>query len=145
MSGLVLAFSTVPCRPPPPTIPQMQFELCNGFANQRLALLSGLVLALDLNRVMVLPRVLLNGTQPTSEEVNEDNSAAVPFGWVACCCVCWCLLGWGGLAGGSHQHSLPAVVALGTVRNLAAVAPLGALAANRNSFAVAPLGSGSAA
>ena len=48
-------------------------------ANQRIAFLSGLVLAAELGRVAVLPRFLFNGTQPTTDEVNELNAKTMPF------------------------------------------------------------------
>ncbi|EFN52174.1 expressed protein [Chlorella variabilis] len=42
----------------------LSFDVCGGFAQQRVALLSGVVLAMELNRTMVLPRLLLDGTAP---------------------------------------------------------------------------------
>lgn len=60
--------------------PTLSFQVCNGFANQRVAVLSGIILAAQLNRTVILPRLLLNGTQPTETEVNEDTSGSVPFG-----------------------------------------------------------------
>jgi len=100
----------------------LSFQVCNGFANQRVAILSGrevhldasclrgcichlqpaalppccpsalpsssplararagVIIAAELNRTVVLPRLLLNGTQPTEAEVNENTSGSVPFG-----------------------------------------------------------------
>lgn len=58
----------------------LSFQVCNGFANQRVAVLSGIVLAAELNRTVILPHLLLNGTQPTEAEVNENTSGSVPFG-----------------------------------------------------------------
>lgn len=57
----------------------LRFSLCNGFANQRLSLMAGVVLAQELNRTMVLPKFVLNGTQETIEEVSEEGGA-VEFG-----------------------------------------------------------------
>ena len=39
----------------------LSFPLCGGFAGQRIALLSGLVLAAELNRTAVLPRIVRGG------------------------------------------------------------------------------------
>ncbi|KAL4423954.1 hypothetical protein ABPG75_001255 [Micractinium tetrahymenae] len=44
----------------------LSFEVCNGFAHQRVALLSGIVLAAEVNRSMVLPRLLRDGSRPSS-------------------------------------------------------------------------------
>ncbi|PSC70561.1 Glycosyl transferase family 8 [Micractinium conductrix] len=60
--------------------PTLSFQVCNGFANQRVAVLSGVLIAAQLNRTVVLPRLLLNGTQPTAAEVNERVTGSVPFG-----------------------------------------------------------------
>jgi hypothetical protein len=89
----------------------LEFEVCNGFTNQRIALLSGelsrtcrtktglqhgrapnmcvpvcgagLVLAAEANRSLVLPDFLLNGMQPDGIEMVTANQAdTVPFGWV---------------------------------------------------------------
>lgn len=43
----------------------LRFELCNGFANQRIALATGIVLARLLDRSAVLPEAVANGTQAT--------------------------------------------------------------------------------
>lgn len=99
----------------------LQFDLCNGFTNQRIALLSGevggepcrapaaraareaslvappghclspsfprcahatgLVLAAELNRSMVLPDFLLDGYQPDAKEwITADKAQLEPFG-----------------------------------------------------------------
>ncbi|KAI3432375.1 hypothetical protein D9Q98_003932 [Chlorella vulgaris] len=61
----------------------LEFEVCNGFTNQRIALLSGLVLAAEANRSLVLPDFLLNGMQPDGIEMVTANQAdTVPFGWI---------------------------------------------------------------
>lgn len=58
----------------------MQFEVCNGFTNQRIALLSGLVLAAAAKRSVVLPEFLLNGMQPDDmKTVTADKAETVPF------------------------------------------------------------------
>ena len=67
----------IPCRAAPP----LQFTLCNGFANQRFALLSGIVMALELERAVVLPRFVLNGTQATTADVSSaDAKGTAGFG-----------------------------------------------------------------
>lgn len=40
---------------------------------------AGIVLAAQLNRTVILPRLLLNGTQPDEAEVNEKTSGSIPF------------------------------------------------------------------
>ena len=40
---------------------------------------AGMVLAVELNRTMVLPRFILNGTQSTDATVTELNTVAMPF------------------------------------------------------------------
>ncbi|GBF93895.1 hypothetical protein Rsub_06894 [Raphidocelis subcapitata] len=58
----------------------LSFSVCNGFANQRLSLVFGLVIAKQLGRVVVLPQMLLNGMQ-TSDENREasDTPSSTPF------------------------------------------------------------------
>lgn len=44
---------------------------------------TGLILAVELNRTMVLPRLLLDGSQPTDAQDSEDGFAgSVEFGCV---------------------------------------------------------------
>lgn len=58
----------------------LQFDVCNGFTNQRIALMSGLVLAADTNRSVVLPDWLLRGYMPDAVEyVTADDGNSVPF------------------------------------------------------------------
>jgi hypothetical protein len=57
----------------------LSFSVCNGFANQRVAILSALALALEMQRAIVLPKLLLDGTQYTTDEINEDSSFSVSF------------------------------------------------------------------
>lgn len=55
----------------------LRFLTCNGFANQRLALAYGIILAKATNRVPVLPDFLLNGIQRTDAwivDVNRNSS-----------------------------------------------------------------------
>ncbi|GBF98874.1 hypothetical protein Rsub_11478 [Raphidocelis subcapitata] len=46
----------------------LSFEVCNGFANQRLALIYGLVIAKQLGRAAELPALLLDGTQTSARD-----------------------------------------------------------------------------
>lgn len=59
--------------------PTLRFEVCNGFANQRLALVYGILLAHLLGRTAVLPSVLTNGTQVSDDWVAGDASTTVPL------------------------------------------------------------------
>lgn len=45
----------------------LKFELCNGFANQRIALASGIIFATLLDRYAVLPEAVANGIQITDD------------------------------------------------------------------------------
>lgn len=45
----------------------LTFELCNGFANQRIALASGIIFAYLLDRHAVLPEAVANGIQTTDD------------------------------------------------------------------------------
>ncbi|KAL4423983.1 hypothetical protein ABPG75_001284 [Micractinium tetrahymenae] len=57
----------------------LSFDLCGGFAAQRAALVSGLALAAELNRTLVLPRLLVDGGQrrvPFSQLHDADAFAA---------------------------------------------------------------------
>lgn len=67
--------------PPAADAITLQFEVCNGFTNQRIALMSGLVLAAAANRSVVLPRFLLNGMQPDGkEQITAETAETVAFG-----------------------------------------------------------------
>ena len=44
-----------------------RFSLCNGFANQRIGLASGIIFAHLLGRSAVLPNAVANGTQATDD------------------------------------------------------------------------------
>jgi hypothetical protein len=41
----------------------LRFEVCNGFANQRLSLVYGIIIARELDRAAVLPNFIRNGSQ----------------------------------------------------------------------------------
>ena len=61
----------------PPTT--LRFATCNGFANQRLSLVYGVILAKELNRTPVAPEFVLDGTQSTTAAVLSTVSNARPF------------------------------------------------------------------
>jgi hypothetical protein len=58
---------------------RLHITVCNGFANQRITLLSGIILALEMKRVFVLPDLILDGTQNTGDNVDESSTGHVPF------------------------------------------------------------------
>ena len=58
----------------------LSFQVCNGFANQRLALAYGLAIARRLGRAAVLPDLLLDGTQLSDRDaLAADGRATAPF------------------------------------------------------------------
>jgi hypothetical protein len=59
----------------------VSFQVCNGFANQRLALVYGLVVAKQLGRAAVLPTLILDGTQLTGADrlAGDDAAATADF------------------------------------------------------------------
>ncbi|KAI8477207.1 MAG: hypothetical protein J3K34DRAFT_381683 [Monoraphidium minutum] len=59
----------------------LSFQVCNGFANQRLALIYGLVIAKQLGRAAVLPTLILDGTQLTDAArlASDDRAATATF------------------------------------------------------------------
>lgn len=57
----------------------LQFELCNGFANQRIALASGIVTAHLLGRSAVLPDAVANGTQATNDWRYGPSAGLIPL------------------------------------------------------------------
>lgn len=61
--------------------PTLQFEVCNGFANQRLSIVYGIIAAKRLNRTAVLPTLLLDGTQMTDmpHVVEDEDAITTPF------------------------------------------------------------------
>ena len=58
---------------------RLHITVCNGFANQRITLLSGIILALEMKRIFVLPDLVLDGTQNTGDNVDESSTGHVPF------------------------------------------------------------------
>ena len=57
----------------------LRFELCNGFANQRIALVFGILYAHILGRSAVLPYALMNGAQTADEWNLGDISGLAPL------------------------------------------------------------------
>lgn len=58
----------------------LRFKVCNGFANQRLAVVYGMLVAAKTGRSPVVPVLIGEGTQNTTQEVREG--AQLP---AACC------------------------------------------------------------
>lgn len=71
--------ATAPPPPPLPTNFTLHFPVCNGFANQRLSILYGVLLAKRLNRAAVLPMLIDNGLQRSGSSVlaGEGNQVRV--------------------------------------------------------------------
>ena len=57
----------------------LRFELCNGFANQRIALVFGILFAHILGRSAVLPYALMNGAQTADEWNLGELSGLTPL------------------------------------------------------------------
>eukprot|EP01023_Acetabularia_acetabulum_P061550 TRINITY_DN7449_c1_g1_i1.p1 TRINITY_DN7449_c1_g1~~TRINITY_DN7449_c1_g1_i1.p1 ORF type:complete len:205 (-),score=34.20 TRINITY_DN7449_c1_g1_i1:57-671(-) len=49
------------------------FKACNGFANQRISIVYGILIAINLRKSLVLPRLPLDGTQKTGK-INIDSN-----------------------------------------------------------------------
>ncbi|KXZ50966.1 hypothetical protein GPECTOR_14g21 [Gonium pectorale] len=58
----------------------LRFAVCNGYANQRLSVLYGTLLAKRLGRSAVLPVLVDNGLQRTDDAVLASGDNQVPFG-----------------------------------------------------------------
>lgn len=58
----------------------MSFKVCNGFANQRLSLLYGMILAKETKRTTFLPELIADGMQMELKDVMADDGNAVSFG-----------------------------------------------------------------
>lgn len=59
--------------------PTLRFSVCNGFTNQRLAILYGIVLAVKTNRVAVLPDLMDDGIQFTDTDVTPTANDTQSF------------------------------------------------------------------
>lgn len=57
----------------------LHFDVCNGFANQRLAVVYGAIAAKRLARAVVLPTLILDGTQSTDAPVLAGDVGAAPI------------------------------------------------------------------
>lgn len=57
----------------------LRFEVCNGFANQRLSVVYGIMLAARLQRSPVLPRLLSDGLQRSDEAKVAGAGSGTPF------------------------------------------------------------------
>ncbi|GLC41858.1 hypothetical protein PLESTM_001258700 [Pleodorina starrii] len=63
----------------PPKQQTLRFKVCNGFANQRLSVVYGVLLALRLGRTPVLPVLMRDGIQRTDATVTAHGANKVPF------------------------------------------------------------------
>ncbi|EFJ43295.1 hypothetical protein VOLCADRAFT_106875 [Volvox carteri f. nagariensis] len=63
----------------PPKSQTLRFKVCNGFANQRLSIVYGVLLAQRLGRTPVLPVLLRDGIQRTDATVIAHGANKVPF------------------------------------------------------------------
>ncbi|GAB4815033.1 hypothetical protein N2152v2_002079 [Parachlorella kessleri] len=64
---------------PPEPIRTLSFTVCNGFANQRLALLNGVIVGKELNRAVVLPQLIAAGRQEDPSVTVYEGIAGVPM------------------------------------------------------------------
>jgi hypothetical protein len=83
--------SPVVASPKPVVNRTLRFQVCNGFANQRLSIVYGALLARRTGRALVLPHLIAAGSQASDEQVHEGNSTgSLPFeavswlGWSRC-------------------------------------------------------------
>ena len=60
----------------------LAFEVCNGMANQRLALLYGILLAFELGRTPVLPDFILSGVQMSDAQALGDSTNSVKMSYL---------------------------------------------------------------
>ena len=59
--------------------PLLKLSVCGGLANQRLAIIQGLLIASSTGRLAVLPRLLADGTENVAEGYAPMNDSTVPF------------------------------------------------------------------
>ena len=57
----------------------LKFDTCNGYGNQRLSLVYGLLLAHATGRAAVAPDFLLDGTQTARNNMRPDTANVLPF------------------------------------------------------------------
>lgn len=57
----------------------LRYDVCNGFANQRIAIAYGVVMAHALGRAAVLPEILLNGTQASDDWTLGSPNSTLPL------------------------------------------------------------------
>ena len=63
----------------------LRFKVCNGFANQRLAVMYGVLLAVKTGRSPVVPVLIGEGTQSTTQEVSSAGHGARGVDAGPCC------------------------------------------------------------
>jgi hypothetical protein len=59
--------------------PTISFNVCNGFTNQRLSIVYGMLIARETNRLVVLPSLIKNGMQ-YSAHISDASTNTIPFG-----------------------------------------------------------------
>ncbi|GAB4819705.1 hypothetical protein N2152v2_006751 [Parachlorella kessleri] len=57
----------------------LSFSVCNGVTSQRIAILSAALLAKETQRVLLVPRLLINGTEVRGQQSDEHNAASCDF------------------------------------------------------------------
>lgn len=60
----------------------LRFRVCNGFGNQRLAVMYAAILAKGTGRALVLPQLISEGTQRSFADNNGSEGGVVDFGAV---------------------------------------------------------------
>jgi hypothetical protein len=60
----------------------LMFDVCNGMSNQRLSLLYGVILSLELGRAAVLPSLVMQGMQATDEAALAEGNNSAPFSFM---------------------------------------------------------------
>ena len=57
----------------------LRYDVCNGFANQRIAIAYGVVMAHYLGRAAILPDILMNGTQGSDDWTLGSENSTLPL------------------------------------------------------------------
>ncbi len=61
----------------------LRFLVCNGFANQRLSIVYGAILARKTARALVLPRLIASGSQSGDAQIHASNDSGLVFDHVS--------------------------------------------------------------
>eukprot|EP01025_Chloroclados_australasicus_P054071 TRINITY_DN6405_c0_g1_i1.p1 TRINITY_DN6405_c0_g1~~TRINITY_DN6405_c0_g1_i1.p1 ORF type:complete len:769 (-),score=34.50 TRINITY_DN6405_c0_g1_i1:335-2494(-) len=57
-----------------------RYAVCNGFTNQRLGIIYGVIMAAQLNRTMIIPQVIQDGLQRRKENIAGNEQQTYPLG-----------------------------------------------------------------